>query len=74
MLTGLHLMASSVCFLIALAQGATAHDGLGPPTANINLKSSPTNSPTGHMTIAIVSVEVSSSQMTLACIKLTKKI
>ena len=55
-----------------LPRDGTAHSGLSPPTPIINQEKGSPAMPTGQSDGGMFSVEVLSSQMTMACVELTK--
>lgn len=57
---------------ICPGRGSASHSGLGPSTSTINQENDPTDLPTSQCDRVIVPSEVSSSQMALICVKLTK--
>jgi hypothetical protein len=66
-------MSCLACFLIELSTaGVTTHHELGSPTSIINQENASIGLTTGQFGGDIFSIEVPSSKMTLACVKLIK--
>lgn len=54
--------------------GGTALSGLGPPQISHSSRKFPADLPTGHSNRGVFSIEILSSKVTLACVKLTKNV